>query len=288
MLSGDLIDADPVRDRLLDTGPVGLRMFNLGGVPASVTPPRTWRRAAWFMIFSSAAALIGLVFVATALVGPVQVADRVSPLPNLPAGPVIVDSTTSQPAPHSHDPVSRRRPDDPTDSATLPLTVLGEGAAPTPVPGTGSGVPASSGSGVGSSPVTVVSSRTGVVGPPAGQVVAPAPSPPLTTVTGSGPPGTDPGTLANRTQTFFKEVTTNVAAAADLTAGTVRDDAQAIITQRYGQISSIQVQSIALDPNSGVTISLLRVVNKDGSTANQQTTLHFTLGTDPKIENPGG
>jgi hypothetical protein len=35
-------------------------------------------------------------------------------------------------------------------------------------------------------------------------------------------------------------------------------------------------------------VSVLRVVNKDGTTTTQQTTLRFTLSRDPKITNPGG
>src|SRR3954447_24713372 len=53
------IDIDP----LLDTDPVGLRKFDIGTVPASVTPPRTWRRAAWFSVGSSVAALVALLVV---------------------------------------------------------------------------------------------------------------------------------------------------------------------------------------------------------------------------------
>ena len=77
-------------------------------------------------------------------------------------------------------------------------------------------------------------------------------------------------------------------AAADLTVGTLHDDATALIRQKYGDISSIQIQSISLNPTTGLTISVLRLVNKDGTTQTQRTTLHFTLTGDPKITNPGG
>ena len=53
-------------------------MFNLGTIPASVTPPRTWRRAAWFTIVASAAALLGLLAVGAVLVGPARPADDVA------------------------------------------------------------------------------------------------------------------------------------------------------------------------------------------------------------------
>jgi len=43
-----------------------------------------------------------------------------------------------------------------------------------------------------------------------------------------------------------------------------------------------------LDPANGLTVSLLRVVAKDGTTTTERTTLRFTLTPDPKITNPGG
>lgn len=55
-------------DPFIDTMPVGgLHKFDLGMVPASVTPPRSWHRAAWFTVVSSAAALCGLLFAASAI-----------------------------------------------------------------------------------------------------------------------------------------------------------------------------------------------------------------------------
>lgn len=44
----------------------GLRAFDLGTVPASVTPPRSSRRAAWFAVVTSAVVLGGMSIVATA------------------------------------------------------------------------------------------------------------------------------------------------------------------------------------------------------------------------------
>ncbi|QTR01450.1 hypothetical protein J7S33_18795, partial [Saccharothrix algeriensis] len=63
------IPAQRTRDPLLDTDAMGLRKFDIGLVPASVTPPRTWQRAAWFAVLSSAAVLVGLAFAAATLVG---------------------------------------------------------------------------------------------------------------------------------------------------------------------------------------------------------------------------
>src|SRR5205085_12640098 len=58
--------------------------FNIGLVPASVTPPRSWRHAAWFAVLSSAAVLVGLM-VAAALVGPSRSNSRIDALPGYPS-----------------------------------------------------------------------------------------------------------------------------------------------------------------------------------------------------------
>lgn len=50
-------------------GAEGLQKFDLGMTPASVTPPPTWRCAAWFTVVASAAALGGLILTSSMLVG---------------------------------------------------------------------------------------------------------------------------------------------------------------------------------------------------------------------------
>lgn len=281
VLSGDLVPPAPATatapppDRMVDSGRSGLSTFNLGSIPASVTPPRSWRRAAWFMIFASMAALCGLLMLTATLVRPAQTADHIA-LPDLPTGPRLADLDQT--------PNPTRNPEDANRSG-LRAETTGPGApsnlADGPVSGALGAGDLPSGSGVALTPGLGIGAPTGT------PTVGTGPAP-VTTVTGGGPPSADPGTLANRTQTFFKEVTTDVSAAADLTAGTVRDDAAAIIEQHYGDIAAIQVQSISLDPARGLTVSLLKVTDKDGTTSTQQTTLQFTLGEDPRIQNPGG
>jgi hypothetical protein len=126
------------------------------------------------------------------------------------------------------------------------------------------------------------------VGAPTNAPAVVATLPPVVTSVGGGEPVIDPTKLLKQTQTFFAEVTSNAQAAVDLTAQTVHDDALALIRQKYGDVSTIQIQSISLDAGSGLTVSVLRVVDKDGTTSTQQTTLQFTLTGDPKITNPGG
>src|SRR5690606_6984515 len=46
----------------------GLSKFDLGNVPASVTPPRSWRKAAWFATMSSCGVAVALVLAGSYLV----------------------------------------------------------------------------------------------------------------------------------------------------------------------------------------------------------------------------
>ena len=265
-------------DLMIDTGPMGLHKFDLGYIPASVTPPRTWRKAAWFTIFCSAAALVGLMFVTSELVGPVHVASDIDSLPGLPTNLPFNQGPTSSAPPTSYrhsQPPSRLgqsprpglpgNPVQPTDAQGNPVTTDDGTGSSDSAPPSGGGAPVNGGA------------------PSTG-----ATSPSTVTTVNNGPPAVDPAKLGKITEQFFSQVVTNADAAANMTSDTVHDNAKAIIEQNYGDISTIQIKSVWVDPSSGVTVSLLQVTNKDGSTGTQQRTLQFTLSGDPKIENPGG
>lgn len=278
---GDLGAPRPV-DPLVDSGSVGLRMFNLGTIPASVTPPRSWRRAAWFAIASSAAALVGLLAAGALLVGPTHDrGGRIIALPYFPDGSPLrtIGGPTDEPTTLGH------RRDTTRDTTTVrpdSRSAVAPAGGPTTAPGgTTHIVPTAGGSATAGDP-------TGTPGQPANPPVLAPPDPVTVTGGATGDPVADPAKMIRRTRTFFAEVTSNAQAAANLTAGTLHDDAVALIRQRYGDVSTIKIERISLDPGNGVTVCLLRVVNKDGSAQTQRTTLHFTLSSDPKITNPGG
>lgn len=253
-----------------DTGPLGLRMFNLGTIPASVTPPRTWRRAAWFTVVASVAALAGLLTLGAVLVGPVRDTGRIDSTPYFPDGTPLAaiggPALTSRPA----RPVGSSDGRPATRVSITDVTSSRYVGSRTDQPQNGAGGPRSS-----------APDRPPDAAPPATEPV-------ITTLTTAGDPVVDPAKLIKRTRTFFAEVTTNAQAAANLTTSAVRDDAVAVIHRKYGDMAAIQIQSISLDPTSGLTICVLRVVNKDGTAETQRITLQFTLTGDPKITNPGG
>ncbi|MFD1151709.1 hypothetical protein ACFQ3T_31630, partial [Saccharothrix hoggarensis] len=87
----------PPPDPLVDTDEMGLRKFNIGLVPASVTPPRTWKRAAWFAVLSSAGVLVGLAIAAAKLVGVSNPVERIG-MPGYPTDvPLLTGFATPAP-----------------------------------------------------------------------------------------------------------------------------------------------------------------------------------------------
>jgi hypothetical protein len=238
------IDIDP----LLDTDPVGLRKFDLGTVPASVTPPRTWRRAAWFTVGSSAAALAALVVVGTLLVGPSRMRTQIE---SFPGNPFQVPLPTTTDAPKRQLP-----PGAPSEVAATD----GRDTAPVRTQTIGAG------------PLTATSVPTHT-----------SPRPTITTVTGASAPVVDPGKIAQQTQHFFAAVTSNVGEAYQLTSGALKANGEAALQQRYQDVASVQVQGITIDPGKGITINTVLVTRKNGTTSSEQHVLAFTPGTLPLI-----
>ncbi|SFR09396.1 hypothetical protein SAMN04488564_103127 [Lentzea waywayandensis] len=236
-------------DPLQDTD--GLRKFNIGLVPASVTPPRTWKRAAWFAVVSSVLVLVGLSVAAAKLVGGGGATESVG-LPGYPSDvPLISQLPTGGTTPSA--------------TGTAPSAAnTGRGA---PVPGTGSSAPATSG-------------QASAVPNPKPSGTAP---PVITTVPVTQAPVVDGGKIAEQTEHFYRAMATNADTALAMTTDTVRSNADALLEGRLADISLIEVKEIAVDPSKGLTVSLLQVTKKDGSVSTEKRELSFTLGDLPLI-----
>ncbi|HTI24185.1 MAG TPA: hypothetical protein VL652_24525 [Kutzneria sp.] len=236
------IDIDP----LLDTDPVGLRKFDIGTVPASVTPPRTWRRAAWFSVGSSVAALAALLVVGALFVGPSRMRTQIESFPGYPQ---------QVPLPTTTEAVRLLPPG-------APSAVAKTDAART---------------------LSTDGSSSGGTGGTGGGTTTHTAKPTITTVTGPGSPVVDPGKVAQQTQHFFAAVASNVGEAYQLTSGALKANGEAALQQRYQDVASVQVQGITIDPGKGITINTVLVTRKDGSTTTEQHVLAFTPGTLPLI-----
>jgi hypothetical protein len=231
-------------DPLVDTD--GLRKFNIGLVPASVTPPRTWKRAAWFAVLSSAGVLVGLTIAAAKLVGANGPVERIG-LPGYPSDiPIITGIPQNNPA------------------------------TPTGPRPTGSRAPAPAVGGTsGSSPGA---DRTGSA------TASPTTrSPIVTTVPGGQVPVVDGDKIAQRTEKFYREMATNADTAMALTTDNFKANTDALLEGRLADVSLIEVKEIAVDPSQGLTVSLLQVTKKDGSVSTEKRELRFTLADLPLI-----
>ena len=275
MIPGKLVTAHPVptpREPVAyawpETPPTGLRKFNLGTIPASVTPPRTWRRAAWFAVGTAVFVVLALGFAAFRLVGNPRRTTTIEALPGQPSQQLLI---TDLPADGTRgpDPTSSTKPTSsaksttgsprPTGtSRTTTRTVRGGDGAQTPVPNR--------------EPVTRPDPPTQPKPPARSTVEAAVAAPP-----------TDPEQMGDRTELYYAQVCDNPEAAYQLTGGPMRAEGPEGIEARYGNIDHIEVKEITIDPNWSYTHSVLRVVRKDGSTVTVERELTFSPGQNPKI-----
>jgi len=256
----------PQADPLADTG--GLRKFNIGLVPASVTPPRTWKRAAWFAVLSSAGVLVGLAIAAAKLVGNTGPVERIG----MPGYPQDVPLITGLPTRES-------RP--PSSSAPVPTTKLGAGGQ------TGGDLPSSDeppgDQPSGEQPPSGGAAGSTTSGPGTNTSRTTPPPPAVTTVPNRETPVVDGTAIASRTEKFYEELATNADTAMAMATDTFRSTSEAVLEQRFADVTLIEVKAISVDPAKGITISLLQVTKKDGTTSTERRELTFTTVGDPLI-----
>lgn len=245
-----------------DTPPQGLRKFDLGIVPASVTPPRSWRRAAWFAVGTSAAVVCGLAVAAVRLVG-APAGDTIDALPAFPTqelGTLPIDETA--PPPRTAHTSSSRSP-----SRPRPDTARRTNDAPPPGP-PGTSRPGSAGGHPTTGPADTVTRPA----PPARTTVGPAPLTP-----------TNPEEMGDRTERYFALVTDDPATAHEMCTGGMESEGPEGIAARYAGVERIEVRAITIDRNHALTTSTVKIVHDDGTETVVQRRLTFTWGGDPKI-----
>jgi len=262
----------PTRGYTLHHPPAtGLQTFDLGYVPASVTPPRSWRRAAWFAVGTSAAVVLGLAFAAVELMGkPISNSGLIDALPAYPSGPLTLQQLPGEhtTTPYTHHPTPTNQTSDtpdPESSAqespppmdTVADTSTGDSQSDTPSTSTG-------GSTSTETPTTPVS--------PTRRTVGPAPVTP-----------TDPQAMGDRTEEYFTLVTEDPAAAHAMTTGDMAREGQQGIEARYAGVRRVEVQEITIDRNNAVTTSTVRIIRDDGTETVEHRQLTFTWGGNPKV-----
>lgn len=244
-------------DARTDTHPTGgLHKFDLGMVPASVTPPSSWRRAAWFAVGSSAAALTGLVLATSALVDRSPEVETMD-LPGMPRGGDYPPLPGSR-YPHA-DLWNPRH------------------AAPSPVVGQVRPVVPAGDDGDTASPTAPEDGQPELGAPP-------VPSRP------SAPPTRQPIALnlltrdqvQERSDQYFAAVSAlDFRSAYDMTSGPLNAQGYEAFANRYSGARSIEVVEVTTMPSN--TITTLRITRNDGSVLTQRREVWFDLDDRPKV-----
>jgi len=256
----------PIAYAYPETPATGLRKFNLGTIPASVTPPRTWRRAAWFAVGTAGFVVMALGFAAIQLVGNPKRNYTIDALPGQPSQQLLITELPIDSPTQRVEPAPTTRPSEPTTSSSANPPRATSRSTPTEQAG---GAPA----------------RPAAPDRPLGTVdpVQPTTAPPRSTISPAPAPAADPEKLGDRTELYYAHVCDSPQAAYQLTTGAMRAEGPEGIEARYGNVKRIEVNEITIDPNWSVTRSTLTVVRDDGTRFTVKRELTFTSGPDPRI-----
>ncbi|MEV4057967.1 hypothetical protein AB0J55_42755 [Amycolatopsis sp. NPDC049688] len=272
------VDVDEDDARIYSAPPIdGLGGFTIGSVPASVTPPKTWRKAAWFATGASGAVVVGLLCAGSFLVGKPPVDQAVQGAwPGYQGAPAVVDPTSGQRPPTEGG--SAAGPESAAPSETTPGKTSGGGAGPV----------------------------DGVAPPPAGSTEAPATpttgaatpdrtprKPPVTPAQRETPVKSpwwysfppDAQTMGDNSEKFFNTVTTDPAAASSVTTGELHDQGPQALARRYAGIAYFEVKKVSIDQQRGVTVNTVEITHTDGTKTVEERTL--TFGDGDKITADG-
>jgi hypothetical protein len=254
----------------------GLSTFDLGSVPASVTPPRSWRKAAWFATASSGGVVVALLFAGATLVGkPAPDQAGAAWIPGLGGGLPTAEGEQRVPGP------------------------LGSPASPNPHSSSrsanqfGAGEPTGQGADTVAGPdgtTSVATSGAPAVAPTAGRPGAPStpagsPAVPEKPPAGPAPYDADPfqlslqqgdpATLAENSQKYLDTVTENPEAAHEMTTGKLKREGPRGIKEKYSDVAYFEVDHIQVHQYDGKTVCTVKAVHKNGRQTTEQRTLTF-------------
>ena len=262
----------------------GLGTFDLGSVPASVTPPKTWRKAAWFASLSSGGVVVALLFAGSFMVGGTSHDQATQGWPGYRGGQPLMngEQETDSSSPQNGGAAAK-----PTGESHAGQTSGTTGRSADDASRGTSGDSAPGGPGSSAAPSTTRSGTPATSGPassrqPQKPPVTPAPMQ-------SQPPRFLPQMNAQEmgktSQDFLNTVPDNPAAASDLTTGQLREQGPQALAQRYSDVAYFEVKNVYIDQDEGYTINTVEVTHDDGTKTVERRTL--TFGEDNKIESDG-
>jgi len=242
--------------------PGRLGELDLAANPVSVTPPRTWRRAAWFAVGASCVVLIVLAFAASRLAS--DPAGRIDAFPGLPTGGLLTAQPLGPPA-----------------STPTVTTAPGGGIATEPSGGTGAG---GDRAGSGDRPGGGTGGR-----PPAdpGGTAGPgesAPAPAVSYLPVEGHPPVGPQQLADATVQFYELLQADVEAAWELVGPKVKARGYDSFRGQWAGAVGVEVQQLVVNADASTVVATVALTAADGTTRVQQYELVFRRGSTQIIE----
>ncbi|MFI7118313.1 hypothetical protein [Amycolatopsis sp. NPDC049868] len=258
----------------------GLSTFDLGSVPASVTPPKTWRKAAWFAAAASALVVVGLLFAGSFLVGkPLPEQQSQGGWPGYRGGsPLSQDGLAGNPTTPPQGGAAGNPSESETDSSTRDdrSSANSGTSSESDSTGTGSSRPDTGG------PVTSGSAPSSSNRPQKPPVV---PADRTTTTAAWYSEHQDAQAMGDNTEIFLNSVTTNPQEASSVTSGSLGEEGAQGLRERYANVAYFEVKKVSIDQRRGVTVNTVEVTHKDGTKTMEQRT--FTFGDDAKIVDDG-
>lgn len=268
-------------------------VYNIGTVPASVTPPPSWRKAAWFAMVSSAGVAVALMAASTLLVEQQQSDKHVQGWTGLRGNDDLIGDETAP------EPTGTPRPT--TSSGAKKPQVIGDvaGVRPSPGPPPTTSSAQRQAADRGSTPTTprgttsTKRSTSAEKAPTTTQRPKRTTTPPKTTRPEPERPKkptakpakreterallslSDTDKMGDRTETFFNEITEHPKKAHAQTTGELRAEGAKGIAERYKRVAFFEVERVLIDQRSRETISTLRTTYADGTVKDEQRTLRF-------------
>ncbi|MFK0243733.1 hypothetical protein ACIQUM_03475 [Amycolatopsis azurea] len=259
----------------------GLSTFDLGSVPASVTPPKTWRKAAWFAAAASALVVVGLLFAGSFLVGkPAPEQQSQGGWPGYRGGsPLTNEGLAGNPTTQPQGGAAGNPSDSATDSSSQDDRSSANSGTPSDDESTGHSEtrPGSGGPATTGRPASSSSER------PQKPPIMPADRTTTTSPWYASQP--DAQAMGDHTETFLNTVTTNPQEAAAVTSGGLHEEGAQGLRERYADVAYFEVKKVSIDQRRGVTVNTVEVTHKDGTKTMEQRT--FTFGDDDKIVDDG-
>ncbi|MBK1789367.1 hypothetical protein [Prauserella cavernicola] len=269
--------------------PDGLGKFDLGSVPASVTPPRSWRKAAWFASISSGGVVVALLVAGTVLVGqPPSDRQAIEGWPDRHGGvaPLLPHEGYAEDSESFTDDASSLESSDDGD----PSSSSSSSADEQNETDTQSGLRSSSSS-------ESATSSESEPGQPS-QTTDPQPTtpelrkPPVTPAPTTKAkqryvtlPPYDADELGAASQSYLDTVTEDSSTAYAMTTGELAAGGEAGLRERYADVAYFEVKHIYIDQNEGYTVNTVEVTHADGSKTEETRKLMFE--DDSKIASDG-